>query len=565
MNNSRTNPAILEAIETYKKIEKNIDNHTGFLVEAGAGAGKTTALIRTLKLNNQKIACITYTNVAVEEIQKGIDKNPLVFTSTIHGFCWALIQKFQSIIRKELMSIPKWNQKLKEENLTNFGTRKILYLDIASRKILDDRVLIWHDDVLTLMTKMLVKPKFRLLLSKKYPIILIDEYQDSNADLIESINEYFLEESSILVGYFGDPWQKIYRNGCGKINHPNSFQLKSNFRSAPQIVEFLNKIRPSLNQVSGKITSKGSVTIWHTNNWKGERLEKSPNKGDLPFEIQQMVLNKIKSTLEENGWDFSNQKTKILMLTHKSLAIQQGYSTILTIFHTDLDFIVEKPHVKFLLNVIEPVCNAYKLKQFGQMYNILSKRRYNMQKNKKIWISFMDELINKRETGLIGEVFDHIMDSNLIIVPNAIESIEKRLNNPEESVDNNQANNEILEFKKVYYKEIINLYDFVENNTPFSTKHGVKGAEFENVICLLGRGWNLYNWNNYLEWLNVSIPKGKEAMFERTRNLFYVICSRPKLNLSLIFTQRLSSNALSTLKKWVKPDELISFPFEDFT
>jgi DNA helicase-2/ATP-dependent DNA helicase PcrA len=60
----------------------------------------------------------------------------------------------------------------------------------------------------------------------------------------------------------------------------------------------------------------------------------------------------------------------------------------------------------------------------------------------------------------------------------------------------------------------------------------------------------LYNFGEMLEWAGSTIPPGKEDAFERNRNLFYVACSRPKHRLALLFTQKLSKRAVSTLEKW---------------
>ncbi len=65
------------------KFYEKIDKHKNFVVNGGAGSGKTYALIQSLKhifSNNPKtkVACITYTNVAVNEINLrqicGMDK-----------------------------------------------------------------------------------------------------------------------------------------------------------------------------------------------------------------------------------------------------------------------------------------------------------------------------------------------------------------------------------------------------------------------------------------------------------------------------------------------------------
>ena len=72
----------------------------------------------------------------------------------------------------------------------------------------------------------------------------------------------------------------------------------------------------------------------------------------------------------------------------------------------------------------------------------------------------------------------------------------------------------------------------------FSTEHSVKGEEYDNVVFVIGRGWNLYHFETYAPMITgrSSIPKGKEASFERNRNLFYVCCSRAKKRLFLFVT-----------------------------
>jgi DNA helicase-2/ATP-dependent DNA helicase PcrA len=91
-----------------------IDNFDCFRFNAGAGAGKTYALIESIKYllknnaqalqkNNQKITCVTYTNVAVEEIKKRLGKSEVVDVSTIHERLWELIKPYQ----KELLQCHK--------------------------------------------------------------------------------------------------------------------------------------------------------------------------------------------------------------------------------------------------------------------------------------------------------------------------------------------------------------------------------------------------------------------------------------------------------------------------
>lgn len=105
-----------EENEIQLKINSNIDKFSSFLFESGAGAGKTYALIESLKYivfnykellesNNQKIICITYTNVATEEVKLRLGNSSDILVSTIHERIWSLIKDYQ----KELVIIHKNN------------------------------------------------------------------------------------------------------------------------------------------------------------------------------------------------------------------------------------------------------------------------------------------------------------------------------------------------------------------------------------------------------------------------------------------------------------------------
>src|SRR3546814_868976 len=97
-------------------------------------------------------------------------------------------------------------------------------------------------------------------------------------------------------------------------------------------------------------------------------------------------------------------------------------------------------------------------------------------------------------------------------------------------------------------------------HTPFATKHGVKGAEFENVLVIVGRGWNKYNFAQMLEWMDPGPPEDRVAFFESNRNLFYVACSRPKRRLALLFTQVLSAAALAKVSELFGDENVIALP-----
>lgn len=188
---------VLNPAEQFAKIALDnvfnaIKNKNSFRFEAGAGAGKTYSLVQTLnyliktqgkelKRSGKRIATITYTNVAKDEIISRTDGHPVVLAETIHSFCWLLIKDFQPILRSILpVMTEKWIERFTEKG--PIGNKTVDY-NLGYPKITEDKVLLHHDDVLKLMVKLLEIQKFRVLLTNKYPYLFIDEYQDTEKNL----------------------------------------------------------------------------------------------------------------------------------------------------------------------------------------------------------------------------------------------------------------------------------------------------------------------------------------------------------------------------------------------
>lgn len=567
-----TNPAELAAEKTRQSIQQCIDDRKCFLVEAGAGAGKTYSLIHALRYIidnqgrqllrcNQRVACITYTNVATDEIKSRTDRHPAIQSDTIHSFCWSLIKPFQPSIKQIVSKLANWPERLTDAG--GIGDRSVDY-NLGYPKVEDKLIMLHHNDVIAIIVALLEQPKFRALVRDRYPILLIDEYQDTDKAFAEAIVKHFVRgERGPLVGFFGDHWQKIYGAGCGRIEDA-SLQVigkEANFRSVPKVVEMLNRMRPELPQAVKDQSASGFVGFYHTNAWQGERLTGPHSKGDLPPDIAHNYLVRLRQQLTAIGWDFSPSQTKILMLTHKVLAAEQGYRNLAEVFPYNESFIQkEDAHIAFFVDTLEPVCNAFESGKFGEMLALLGGSRPSIKTHseKVRWKSDMDKLLQLRESGTIGDVIDYLGKS-MLRLPKSVERREQRAAQTEGVSEGETTSVErLLLLKTVRYREVVALARFIEGHTPFETKHGVKGAEFENVLVVFGRGWNQYDFNQMLELAGGSIPSTKLAMYERNRNLFYVACSRPKKRLALLFTQKLSDAAISTARHWFGNDAMHS-------
>jgi len=404
------NPAEKASQKALAEVYGCLERKESFLVEAGAGAGKTYTLVKALHFlidryehilpqRHQKIACITFTNVAKDEIDARTDRSPLIYCNTIHAFCWSLISGFQRQLREQLPQLQHWPDRIAE--VGGLGERAVEY-ERGHRSINDRRVSIHHDDVLILTIALMDNAKFRRILAGKYPIMLIDEYQDTNADWIDSIRAHFLgQEGSPRFGFFGDHWQKIYGDGCGKIEHPSLTVIgkQANFRSVSTVVECLNRMRPELPQFVVDPNEQGSIRIFHTNTWAGARQTGGHWGGDLPTEAADRALQTVLDRLGEDGWDLSPETTKILMLTHRVLAGKQGYPSIPAVFAFNESFTnKEHPHIAYFADALEPACEAYLSKTYGEMFRALGSNvpAIRAQTDKKKWSEAMDKLIELR-------------------------------------------------------------------------------------------------------------------------------------------------------------------------
>ena len=95
--------------KSIEKLFKYSDTFDSTVFNSGAGSGKTYALIECLKYiischredlksHNQKIACITYTNVAADHIKQQLGVSDVVEISTIHERIWSIICNQKSAV-----------------------------------------------------------------------------------------------------------------------------------------------------------------------------------------------------------------------------------------------------------------------------------------------------------------------------------------------------------------------------------------------------------------------------------------------------------------------------------
>ena len=252
------------------------------------------------------------------------------------------------------------------------------------------------------------------------------------------------------------------------------------------------------------------------------------------------------------------------MLTNSVLAREQGYSNITKVFKYSDDYLkMQNKYIDYLINIVEPVSNFFLDKEYGEMLKAIGIKtpRLKNQNDKKEWNDSLNKLIKERSKGTIGDVINCLIETQKPRLSAKIEESEEKFTELKDLLkfkddSDKKFVSEIRKLKSVQYSEIIELAKYIKDKTPFSTNHGVKGAEFDNILIVCGRGWNKYNWNQFLSWETDGVPADKVDSFHRNRNLFYVSCSRPKKRLAILFTQKLSPSAMATLNKWFLPENI---------
>ena len=203
------------------------------------------------------------------------------------------------------MKIDGLNEKIEEAG--GISEQCVGY-DLGYRRVTDTEILLHHNDVLKLMVALLEYPKFRRIFAARFPVLFIDEYQDTDKAFAESLIRNFVDtKEGPLIGLFGDSWPKIYGNGVGLIQHDN-LQLigkKANFRSVTNVVNILNRIRPDLPQEVSDPAATGSAKVLHHSNNFGGKLAELAITGLVISNLTMLhdYLTTLRDQLTASGWD----------------------------------------------------------------------------------------------------------------------------------------------------------------------------------------------------------------------------------------------------------------------
>ncbi|MFN8437577.1 MAG: UvrD-helicase domain-containing protein [Cytophagales bacterium] len=545
-----------------------------------------------------------------------IEHNELVLVSTIHEFLWSSIKQYQKQLKIELCKLNEINlEKDKEKAKEKGKALDSRYIEkLAERIEVVDKVeyndtsfndfekgIIQHDDVIEIAKMMYENyPLLTDIVSTKFPYIFVDEYQDTAEETIFCLLDCLLKRNNekCIIGFYGDSYQKIYDYGIGNLEKYYSskngqielVKKEENYRSSLSVVGLLNNFRKNIEQKPQKAI-QGSVKFVY---WKNhpEKLAKQKVKdfNDKNAPSKNKFYDDVVKKLSESYWIFEGSaNAKILVLANRRVAQRAGFGELFSIFSNRFEKRTKEklldrnhPLITFFVGTIDKKTSQERkigLEHLMDFWNdtnhnevirfirkngsIFSKEDFKHSHKKQI-TELLLNLSKNRKDLKVKEVYEFASNNGLVFSKRFNDFVERLSIEPEKLTDKekeSQTKNKTLfdAFMELSYSEILNFWKHTQDNTVFSTKHGTKGDEFENVLTVIDdTEWvQEYNFKNFF---NDTEEKPDRKL--RTRNLFYVECSRAINNLLVLCLSELDPKAITTIKSWFGDTNVIDI--EDY-
>lgn len=591
-----------------------------FVMVAGAGSGKTTSLIKalahlgetrgaSLRRSGQRIACITYTEVAVAEISCDVGVSPLYHVSTIHSFLWSIIRPFKTDIaawvvariqeriaeKCEHLQKPRIQAKTKERlnrelaeleaDLAAIGRVETFTYGTGSSYA---EGILGHDDILKLTPACIAQhPLLRQLIASRFPFIFVDESQDTNPIVVEALRQIAGEQPRLCIGFFGDPMQEIYSSGAGKVQLLDGWAeitKPENFRCPTSVLCVINAVRRSadgLEQTRGRTSIVEGVE---------EPVVGTANLFILPADNQRTArLAAVRAWLAaqtaDDLWlsDLRESDVRVLVLVHRMAATRLGFPNLYAALNDKAPQSLSEglgdgsawPLRPFVQHILPMMAAARSNDQFSVM-SIVRAESPRLEPARLAGQAVSDVLaaLQRAVNGLValmaegsqasvGSVLRHVRDTELLrlddrFAPHLL---------PAPIDDGHSGFTNVQAFLACGVAELWSYRRYIDEESPFATHHGVKGAQFERVLVVIDdeeAAYNLYSYGKYFGFLPLSdrdqahIDAGEDSVIDRTRRLFYVCCSRALKDLAVVvFAQDVSAAHAAIASKSLFPKSAI--------
>tara|TARA_R110000787_G_scaffold262422_9_gene368028 strand:- start:21875 stop:23767 length:1893 start_codon:yes stop_codon:yes gene_type:complete len=580
----------------------NLEAPNSFFLFAGAGSGKTRSLTEALKKvlersrdnlrhRHKRIAVITYTNAACDEIKSRIQYDPVVSVSTIHSFVWSLLEGLNADIRSWLeQNIGKDIADLEDKERKGRGgeasQKRLRKIESKSARLADlpsikkftynpngdnvGRDSLNHAEVIAIGAEFLTtKPLMQQVLVTAFPILLVDESQDTHAAFMNALLAVQAAHADgFSLGLIGDTMQRIYGHGMADMdqNIPPQWATPAkimNHRSPSRIVRLINRIRHPVDgreQRARQDKDGGEVRLFIA------------QSGDAnPDDTEENVRNRMAEITGDENWSSSDDKVKALILEHHMAARRLRFADMFEPLYKDartqtglLDGTL--PALRLFSERVLPVVDA-RLKGDEFRVSAIVRRHSGLMSKDNLAAAKGDQTVALRlvseaidslaalcsaEGTSFQEVLSLVAETGIFPIPDTLRSFAVRENIAEvaeifaglemPALDLEEESG-WTDFLTAPFSQIVPYRAYVDGSAAFDTHQGVKGRQFDRVMVIIddaeARGF-LFSYDKLFGTKERSATdikneeQGKETGLDRTRRLLYVTCSRAMESLALV-------------------------------
>ncbi len=282
--------------------------------------------------------------------------------------------------------------------------------------------------------------------------------------------------------------------------------------------------------------------------------------------------------LETEGWNFSEfGDDKILIIANSKVAERAGFLSLYKLFAKRYPLSAKEALLKrenifssYFMGSTDKKTSKERETGIEHLVSFFEKKNYNRVikylKQQSVFNSLtkhsdkqeienkLEELTTLRKTGTVQDVFDFCQTNQLSLCSRNLQRFLKKLKIDIESITDDEEKKRATKNKTFYdslmhinYNEIICAFKHIQEQTSYSTKHGTKGEEYRNVLVVIDdTSWVAkYNFEKFF-----NDTDDKEDRKLRTKNLFYVSCSRAKENLVVLALSKMGESAMNKITEW---------------
>lgn len=592
----------------------NLDTPKSFFLFAGAGSGKTRSLVTALqhvqttlgerlRVKGQRVGVITFTNAASDEIKRRLLFDPLIDVRTIHSFAWSLIEGLNHDIREWLRvdlaeDIAKLNvDEAKGRKGTKASTDRLKKIESKTKRLQNlpnvksftysptgdnrGRDALNHSEVLQLTAHFLqTKPAMQSILTGRYPIMLIDESQDTNKHLIDALFAVQAKlKGKFILGLLGDMMQRIYNDGKEGLGQglPPDWATPGkqlNYRCPKRVIALINKVRSSTDQQHQQPIAAAVDGV--------VRLFILPSDLANKPAAEQKIAAYMSRTTGDEKWN-EPKAIKTLTLEHRMAASRLGFldafSPLYDVEGWRTSFLDGTlPASRFFSDQVLSLVNAkqnndrFAVARIAKAYSPrltqealrAAKDTQEHLKQVNASIDVLMELWKDGANPTLLQVLRCVAKHNLLEIPESLqasaseESAEAVASDEDEREDRQTERAlAIQSFLNAPFSQIGPMMEYLSGDAHFDTHQGVKGLEFDRVMVIMddaeARGF-LFKYEDLF-----GGKAAGEKTVESTKRLFYVTASRAKESLALVAYSSAPDRVQSFVlqEEWFNADEVV--------